>query len=136
MSEYNEYRITVKKLLNIVHRYTERIKIRVISDRKSIEDKVREFYLTDNFCRNQEETDRVLKYYAEVPVWNLHIEFDEQPVPSGDVHCHVVAASIVANCHYSDMREGFLTEKEDKRKEQQRERQRRYRKRVKEQKED
>lgn len=131
MRKCNEYEITVEKLLNIVHRYTERIKIYVVGDRKSIEDKVHEFYLTEDFCKNQKEIDRVLKYYAKVPVWNLHVGLDEKLVQDSESLCRTIITSIVANCHYEDMREGFLTEKEDKRKEWQRERQRQYRQKLK-----
>lgn len=135
MRECNEYEITIEKLLNIVHRYTDRIKIHVVSDRKSMEDKVHEFYLTENLCKNQEETDRVLKYYAKVPVWNLHVGLDEELIQEERSLCRTVITSIVANCHYEDMREGFLAEREDKCKERQRERQRQYRQKLKGRKE-
>lgn len=135
MRECNEHEITVEKLLNIVHQYTERIKIYVVGDRKSIEDKVHEFYLTEDFCKNQEEIDRVLKYYAKVPVWNLHVGLDEGVMREEIGFCRTFTTSIVANCHYEDMREGFLAEKEDKRKERQREHQRQYRQKLKGRKE-
>lgn len=135
MRECNEYEITIEKLLNIVHRYTDRIKIYVVSDRKSMEDKVREFYLTENLCKNQAETDRVLKYYAKVPVWNLHVGLDEELIQEERSLCRTVITSIVANCYYGDIREGFLAEKEDKRKERQREHQRQYRQKLKGRKE-
>lgn len=117
--ECDEYEITVSKLLKVVHRYTERIKIYVVGDEESIKDKVKEFYLTEDFSKNEEEIDRVLKYYADVPVWNLHVSVEQaysvryQNSASKGVF---TVASIVANCHYQDIREGYLREKEDIRK--------------------
>lgn len=124
--KYNE--ITVEKLFNVVHRYTDPIKIHVVPDIEAFQDKVKEFYITENFAKSQDEIDRVLKYYADVPVWNLHIEFDATRCKSGEVNCHGLIASIAANCHYKDVREGYLREKEDRRREKRKE----YRERKKE----
>lgn len=46
MRECNDYEITASKLLKVVHRTTERIKIRVVSDAAMIVDRQHEFYLT------------------------------------------------------------------------------------------
>lgn len=124
--KYNE--ITVEKLFNVVHRYTEPIKIHVVGGIEGCQDKVKDFYITENFAKSQEEIDRVLKYYADVPVWNLHIEFDATRCKSGEVNCRGLIASIGANCHYKDAREGYLREKEDNRKAKMKD----YRKRRKE----
>ena len=124
--KYNE--ITVEKLFNVVHRYTDPIKIRIVPDIETFQDKVKEFYITENFAKSQEEIDRVMKYYADVPVWNLHIEFDATRCKSGEVNCRGLIASIAANCHYKDVREGYLREKEDRRREKRKE----YRERKKE----
>lgn len=117
--KYNE--ITVEKLFNVVHRYTDPIKIRVVPDIEAFQDKVKEFYITENFAKSQEEIDRVLKYYEYVPVWNLHIEFDATRCKSGEVNCRGLIASIVANCYYKDVREGYLMEKEDRRRKKRKE---------------
>ena len=114
--ECKETEITIKKLYYVVHRYTEPIKIHVVSGAEGCQDKVNDFYITKNFAESQEETDRVLKYYADVPVWNLHIEYDCKRCSNGNVNCVGVFTSIVANCHYADVREGYLREKEDIRK--------------------
>ncbi len=116
--ECKENEITVEKLLKIVHHYTERIKIYVVGDAAAAQDKVScaDFYLTKNFSKDQEEIDRVLKYYADVPVWNLHVSIDGGFLYSDQCKGEYVVASIVANCHYTDMREGYLREKEDIRK--------------------
>lgn len=76
MRECDEYEITVEKLLKVVHHYTEKIVIRVVSDSEMIRDSAHEFDITRNFSESQEEMDRVLKYYADVPVWNLTCGFE------------------------------------------------------------
>ena len=120
MRECNEYEITVAKLLRVVHSNTERIKIHVVSDIEMYKDKQNEFYITTNFSESRDEIDRVLKYYGNVPVWNIHIDFGSANLASGCKGRYAVA-SIVANCHYSDVREGFLREKDDLRKAKRRE---------------
>ena len=114
--ECKEYEITIEKLYRVVHRYTELIKIHVVSGVEGCNDKVKDFYITKNLAESQEETDRVMKYYADVPVWNLHIEHDGTRCSNGEVNSRGLVASIVANCHYADAREGYLREKEDIRK--------------------
>ena len=126
--ECKYYEITVEKLFNVVHRYTEPIKIHVVAGAEGFQDKVKDFYITENIAKSKEEIDRVLKYYADVPVWNLHIEFDEMRCKTEKVICKSLIASIVANCHYTDVREGYLREKEDVRKAKRKE----YRERTKE----
>ena len=128
--ECKYYEITVEKLFNVVHRYTEPIKIHVVAGAEGLQDKVKDFYITENIAKSQEEIDRVMKYYADVPVWNLHIDFDGMRCKSGEVNCNSLIASIVANCHYKDVREGYLREKEDNRKAKRKEY--RERKKVKE----
>lgn len=126
MRELNEYEITVEKLLNIVHRYTEKIVIHVVSDSEMIQDRAHEFDITRNFSESHEEIDRVLKYYGDVPVWNITADFESEYL-SGIKGKHIVCY-IKSHCHYRDAREGFLREKEDLRKEKRRE----YRRRRKE----
>lgn len=118
MRECDEHEITVEKLLKVIHNSTERIKIYVVAGGVTSEDRVRSFYLTEDFAESQEEIDRVLKYYGDVPVWNIHVEWDDKTCYSskGIVKGRHVVASIVANCHYRDIRGGYLSEKEDIRK--------------------
>lgn len=130
MRECNEYEITVEKLLNVVHRYTEKIVIYVVSDSEMIQDRVHEFYITRNFSESQEEIDRVLKYYGDVPVWNLTVECEGEYV-HGMKGKHIVGY-IKAHCYYRDAREGFLREKEGLCKERRKERRKEYRRRRKE----
>ena len=125
MRECKEHEITVERLLNVVHRSTERIKIRVVSDIQIFEDRVRLDYITTNFSKDKEEIERVLKYYKDVPCWNIHIETDNEY--SYENKGCLVVSSIVANVHYSDIREGYLAEKIDLKKEKARA----YRKRKK-----
>lgn len=122
MRKCNEYEMTISKLLNVVHSSTVLIKIRVISDAAMFEDKMHEFYLTSNFLGSREEIDRVLKYYSDVPVWNIYVDYvDFENTLNYPQKGWNVMAVIVANCHYSDIREGLLREKEDIRKEKCRE---------------
>ena len=123
MRECDEYEISISKLLNVVHSGTELIKIRVVADAAMFEDKMRECYLTNNFSESREEIDRVLKYYGDVPVWNIHVDFEN--TLNYPKKGRSVMAAIVANCHYRDIREGLLREKEDIRKEKRREYRRR-----------
>lgn len=126
MRECNEYEITVEKLFNIVHHYTEKIVIHVVSDREMIKDGAKEFDITRNFSESQEEIYRVLKYYGDVPVWNLTVGFESEYIHY--VKGKHIVCYIKANCHYRDAREGFLREKEDLRKAKRKE----YRRRRKE----
>ena len=121
MRECNDYEISISKLLNVVHSSTELIKIRVIADAAMFEDKTHEFYLTNNFSESREEIERILKYYSDVPVWNIDFENTLNYPKKG----RGVMAAIVANCHYSDIREALLREKEDIRKEKRKEYRRR-----------
>lgn len=125
----NEHEITVRQFFNVVHRYTERMKIHVVTDAQALEDHMHEFYLTDDFYKTQEEADRVLKYYGDAPVWNLHIEMDYDRIPRENHAYYCLVPTIVANCHYNDIREGYLREKEDRRKAKKREYQKKYRER-------
>lgn len=119
MRECNEYEITVQKLLKVVHRSTERIKIHVVSDIEMFKDNRRhEFNITENFSENESEINRVLKYYGDVPVWNIHVDIDNA---YSNHKGRFSVVSIVANCYYSDAREGFLREKDDLRKAKRRE---------------
>ena len=128
MRECNDYEITVSKLLDVVHKSTERIKIHVVSDILMFKDNMREFYITENFSENRAEMDRVLKYYGDVPVWNIHTDIED--VPNNTQKGKYFVAVIVANCHYSDVREGYLREKEDIRKAKRREHNQRLEKKV------
>lgn len=132
MRECNEHEITIERLMNVVHNYTDPIHIEVImgdawmtcEEAKRMHD----FTLTRCYlgCRDRDETVRLLKYYKDVPVWNLTVWTD-------GMHCtengRAMYMSIGARCHYKDIREGWLAEKADK----ERERRREYRRKKKEQ---
>ena len=124
--ECKEHEITIEKLYRVVHRYTEPIKIYVVSGAEGFNDKVKDFYITKNLAESQEETDRVMKYYADVPVWNLHIAHELRRCQFGEVTSGGLVSSIVANCHYADVREGYLREKEDIRKAKRKEYRKKY----------
>lgn len=129
MRECNEYEITIEKLMNVVHNYTDPIKISVIiGDAWTTCDEaknMRNFTLTDCWSyRDEEEQARLLKYYKDVPVWNLTVWTSHEYCDPKGRAFHM---GIEARCHYKDIREGWLAEKADKKREKQRE----YRKRRK-----
>lgn len=134
MKEVGKYEITLEKLLNIVHSYTDPIRINVVmadawlkyDEAKHMHD----FCLTEHYTwRNHDENERLLKYYKDVPVWNLCVWVDgSYPSNKG----RAVYMGIEAQCHYEDIREGWLAERKDIRKQKQRD----YRKRRAERKEE
>ena len=122
--EYDEYEIPVSKFFKIIHRYTERILLRVVGDYEAIKDGVRgDFYITEDAYQTDQEAERILKYYGDVPVWNVHVVWGEDWW-DGKFRNHKgqsIYAGICGNVHYKDIREGFLREKEDRKKEKRRE---------------
>ena len=116
--------------MNVVHNYTDPIKISVIiGDAWTTCDEaknMRNFTLTDCWSyRDEEEQARLLKYYKDVPVWNLTVWTSHEYCDPKGRAFHM---GIEAHCHYKDIREGWLAEKADKKREKQRE----YRRRQKE----
>ena len=79
MRECSEHEITIEKLLNVVHSYTDPIRIQVIigdawltCEEARGTRRLHDFYLTKAHTKyDDEEKDRLLKYYKDVPVWNL-----------------------------------------------------------------
>ena len=133
MRECKADEITIEKLLNIVHNYTDPIRIEVImadawltcDEAKHMHD----FTITERYSyRDKEERERLLKYYKDVPVWNLTVWHDG---PHCTENGRTYYSGIEAHCHYKDIREGWLAEKADKA----RERRREYRKKKKEREE-
>lgn len=124
-----EYHIPLWKFLRIIHYYTERVGIYVVAGEnwKSGE---HDFWLSRdafkgiNTGENWTELERLLKYYADVPVWNVCAEWTYDEF-NGDGH-HAVTW-LTARCYYCDIREGLAREKADRRREQRREYQRRRR---------
>lgn len=114
MRECNECEITVEKLIRLVHSYTDPIKIRVVmGDEWLTCDEARhmsDFYLTSAYTwRNKEETERLLKYYKDVPVWNLCVWVDG--TYSSDKG-RALYMGIEAHCYYKDIREGWIAERQ------------------------
>ncbi len=109
--------ITVQKYLLFCHGYTERVAIKVVGGIEMTKDKVHEFYLSESATTDSEQA-RLLEYYADVPIWNLHIEYAY--LPSFGVKGRYLTGVLTANCHYGDVREGYLREKRDIRNEKQR----------------
>ena len=135
MRECGKDEITVEKLMDIVHNYTDPIRICVVMGDAWLTceeaKRMHDFVLTERYSyRDQKEKERLLKYYRDVPVWNLTVWMDCAPFSSE--YGRPFFAGIEARCHYKDMREGWLAERADR----ERERKRAYRKRKKEEKDD
>lgn len=129
MRPCNEGEITIEKLMNVVHNYTDPIRIRVVmgNARLTCDEarRRRDFYLTERYSyTDRVERERLLKYYKDVPVWNLVVwmECDQYSKERRAIY-----TGIEAHCHYRDIREGYLAEQADKKREKRRE----YRKRKK-----
>lgn len=120
MRECDEYEVTIDKLLKLVHHYTEKIVIHVVVGKEGLQDNVREFDLSQNASSSKEEMDRLLKYYADVPVWNLHVGIEDSFVYG--LHGRFIVGTVVVNCHYKDIKESYLLEKNDIRRAKRRER--------------
>lgn len=135
MRECSECEITIEKLMNIVHNYTDPIRICVVMGDAWLTcdeaKRMRDFVLTERYSyRNKEEEERLLKYYKDVPVWNLTVWIDNSPFAME--YGRPLFMGIEARCHYKDLREGWLAEKADK----ERARKREYRKRKREEEQD
>lgn len=133
MRPCKESEITIEKLMNVVHNYTDPIRIRVVMGNAWLTcdeaRRKRDFYLTERYSyTDRVERERLLKYYKDVPVWNLVVWMDcDQYNKEG----RAIYTGIEAHCHYRDIREGYLAEQADKKREKRRE----YRKRKKMQEE-
>lgn len=136
MREPSEYEVTIEHLIKLVHAYTDPIRIHVFIDNRFKFDEaknMRDFYLVKRLFKgsrqSEKEMDRLMKYYKDVPVWNLTVWVDETYYTDKG---RTISMGINANCHYSDIREGWLAEQNDIRREKRRE----YRRRKKAESED
>lgn len=127
MRECTKHELTIEQLLNVVHSYTDPIRIRVIigdawltCEEARGTRRLHDFYLTVGFRAYTDEGDaekeRLLKYYKDVPVWNL--------TAWHEVDCREIRYGIEARCYYRDVREGYLAEKADLKRAKERERRR------------
>ena len=116
MRKCSKYEITMEQFINFCHTYTERIKIHVVfrgeKDFALKSPRMHDFYLTENLSESEEEIARMLKYYANVPLWNLCIE--SQWAPVSDRKGCFICSCLVAHCNYSDIAEGYAQEKKDR----------------------
>ena len=64
------------------------------------------------------EGNRLLKYYKDVPVWNLTVWMDYGLYSREG---RAIYTGIEAHCHYKDIREGYLAERADIKRENRRE---------------
>ena len=126
MRELSYCEITIERLISLVHSSTDPIRIEVVMG-----DAWRDFTLTRCLRKYYDtaEVERLMKYYKDVPVWNLTTWIDGSfPTSKG----RALYMGIEARCHYKDLREGWLAEQNDIRREKRRE----YRRRKKAESED
>ena len=138
------------QFLRSIHYYTELVKIYVVIGDAWLDDykegrrrNLSDFWLTENAFDGMRgggetpELERLLKYYADVPVWNVCGEFTERPYYD---HCkwdgkrmqgRHITSCITARVHFRDIRDAYYREKTDI----QREKRREYNKKRKEAKE-
>lgn len=118
MRECKDYEITVRQFANFCHTYTEKIKIHVVfrgmQDWELKKPRQTDFNLTENLSESKEETERILKYYGDVPLWNLHVEAKWEPVTGR--RGYFMCCYLVANCNYRDVYEGYMQERKDRKK--------------------
>lgn len=109
---------TPQQFIDFTHESTERMAIRVIIDRANFEEvkglkRLTDFYLTDDLYADQE---RILKYYGDAPLWNLHVSWDTFHGAKKGTSYRGINYVLVANVHFSDIMEGYLKEKKDRKK--------------------
>lgn len=143
LEEFDEEsgKIPMHEFLALCHRWTERVRIRVAMGDAWLKYEEAanlggEWVLTENAFAEEDgkwpELERLLKYYADAPVWNIvarlfrpliHL-MNREYGKTGDL----VGTVIEAHVHYEDIREGYLAEKDAIRRRKRRE----YRQRAKE----
>lgn len=113
------YEITVEKLLAVVHTYTDPIRIHVVmgdawltcEEAKYMRDfNLVKCYRNSGDDEDTKEKERLLRYYKDCPVWNLVVWADG---PYSSPRGRQFLCGIEAHCHYKDIREGWLAERED-----------------------
>ena len=124
--------IPLWQLMKIIHCWTDRLRIEVIIGDAWLDEKegrrLHDFTLTeDAFAGIQQakydETERLLRYYADAPCWNVTANLENVcrfAINSKYSRRDGIVPVIVARVHYRDIREGYLREKEDIRREKRR----------------
>ena len=122
----DECEIPLWKFLRITHYYTERVGIYVACGGDGWKPGDRDFWLTEDAFKGIRkgqyvaELERLLKYYANVPVWNVCAEWMHTDLTAtGNGRGAVVC--LTARCHMKDIREALAQEKADRRREKRRE---------------
>lgn len=121
----DEHHIPLWKFLRVTHYYTERVGIYVVSG-DNWQKGDHDFWLSRDVFNGirtgkyVSELERLLKYYADVPVWNVCAEWMHE-----DLHAtgngRAAVTWLTARCHYNDIRAGLAQEKADRRRAQRRE---------------
>lgn len=120
------YALPLWQLMRVIHKYTVRLRVDVIIGTEYVNHpRLHNFALTNdafhgfNGVSGREKTkeiERLLKYYADVPCWNISADLEQVPGYMMGARYHggyCVTPVIVARVHYKDIEEGYLREKKD-----------------------
>jgi hypothetical protein len=127
----DECKIPLWKFLRITHYYTERVGIYVVSG-QNWQRGDHDFWLSRDVFGDylkkdgSAELSRLLKYYADVPVWNVCADWAIDMLHPG-ISGKPAVTWLTARCDYDDIRAGLAQEKADRRMEQRREYEKRRR---------
>lgn len=113
------FRPTPQQFIDFTHKSTERMAIYVIVDNYTEIEKIKGLKRMKNFYLTQDlnsEKERILKYYGNAPLWNLHVDFSTWcgHTSGAKYNYSGLGYVLVANVHFSDILEGFLREKAEK----------------------
>lgn len=112
--------ITIRQFLKSIHRYTEWVRIQIIND---VLGEKAPSYLSDNVFVlqkgeisnfGQKEEERILKYYGDAHVWNIHACIEcVYGYISYQNNSNWYAPVIEANVSFSEVRDAWHREKAD-----------------------
>ena len=124
--------ITMRQFLKCFHKYTEWVDIKIVNDEFTEYRNIPQYLSRDLFHGidyGEQEIERLVKYYGDVPVWNVHADIESAGRNYRDMHNgNFFTPIICGNVHFSDIKDAWFREKEDKK----RNRDRQYRKMKKE----
>lgn len=120
-----DHKLPLWQFLGSIHWFTELVKIHVVIGDAWIDEdrRLSDFYLTENAFRgvfqgDYSETERLLEYYADAPIWNVCATFtsfpyDHHGYDGKRLEGHHVTSCIVAHVHFRDIRDAWYREKAD-----------------------
>lgn len=130
--ENQSSKIPLWQFLKIIHGYTELAQIYVVIGDAWIEERrsggrrnLQDFYLTEDAFRRREdgsyhwpEVERLLKYYANAPLWNVCGCFTEKPWHHYEyngrrLQGRHVTSCVMAHVYFKDIRDAWYREQAD-----------------------